>query len=206
MKKYLNGFLLAISLLLTPLYGQAAPDLSSYEQQAAVLINPLLNSIPGLTGDALATKFTQLLTGQAGNNSVQISDGLSARLGAVTLSPIGAAVVFTLDHFAVVPASNNNDPVYATGVVTGGFSYNLLTSKISLTLNSGNNGPVVYDGGPLSGTTVAFNNLAIVINTSQFIPFWEEPVVIKGGISVNGVSVPVEQIIDLISLLSKFAG
>ncbi|MCP5334242.1 MAG: hypothetical protein H7A08_00955 [Oceanospirillaceae bacterium] len=206
MKKLLTGFALAISMLMAPLYSQAATDTSTYEGQAAALINPLLSSIPGLTGDAIGIKLTQIITGQSGVNSLQITDGLSARLGGVTLSPIGASVVFTMDHFEIVPASNGVEAVYATGVVSGGFGYNLLTNKISLTLNSGNNGPVVYEGGPLSGTTIAFNNLSIVINTSQYIPFWEDPVAIKGGVSVNGVNVPVEQIIDLIGLLSKFAG
>lgn len=206
MKKLLTGFALIVSMLFNPLHAQAATDISSYEGQAAAVINPLLSSIPGLTGDAIAAKITQLLSGQAAGSSVQITEGLSARLGGVTLSPIGASVVFTMNHFEIVPSTNGSEPVYATGVVSGGFSYNLLTNKISLSLNSGNNGPVVYEGGPLSGTTIAFNSLSIVINTSQYIPFWEDPVAIKGGVSVNGVAVPVEQIIDLIGLLSKFAG
>lgn len=201
MKTFFAKLAFVSSLMLASLSSQA----QTYEEQAAALLNPLLSSIPRLTGDAIGVKLTQILTGDSGSQNVAITDGLSARIGGVSLSPIGATVTFSMNEFEIIPASDNTEAVYATGTVNGRFGYNLLTQKISLTLDSANYGPIVYTGGQLSGTTVAFNNLSIVINTSQYIPFWEEPVTVKGAVTVNGVTIPLEQLIQLIGLIQDFS-
>ena len=201
MKSFFAKLILVSSILFAPLSSYA----ETYEEQAAALLNPLLSSIPNLTGDAIGARITQVLTGDTGSQTIVITDGLSARLGEVSLSPIGATVTFTMNQFEVVPASDNTEAVYATGVVNGRFGYNLVTQKISLALDSADYGPVVYTGGQLSGTTVEFNNLGIVVNTSKFIPFWEKPVTVKGAVKVNGVSVPLEELIKLIGLIKDFS-
>lgn len=177
----------------------------SYEQQAASLIGPLLKATPDLVGDAIGLNFSQIISGEGSDTSkeVQVADGLTATLGGASLAPLGASLVFTMDNYELIPATDNTDPVYATGIVEGGFTYGLVTKKISLSLDSVNDVPVVYNGGNLSGTEVEFDNLTIVVNTNEFIPFWEERVTVEGSITVNGVYVPVEKIVDLLGLISS---
>lgn len=179
--------------------------------QATDLIQKLIAAVPQLAGQAMGQSFAQSLgslgqstTDQAFN--LKLADGLNVALADIKLAPIGASIIFDFDNYALIPASNGNPAVYTTGAVSGAFKYNTVSKKISLTLDSINDEPVTYSGGQLNGTTLEFDNLAITVNTSNIVPFWEEKVKVEGRIYINGTEVPVEDIIKLIKMIQKTAG
>ncbi|MFC3679889.1 hypothetical protein [Bacterioplanoides pacificum] len=201
------AFSLSGTDLFSSTFSSQSPDANEVDQEALQLVAQLLQAVPQLSGVALGQGFNSSLGNLSGLSSGEVyrmtlADGLDVSLSNITLAPIGASVNFYFDDYPLIPASDNTEAINVSGPVSGSFAYRTLTQKISLNLDSVDDQPVIYSGGALQGTMLEFDNLRITINTAKYIPFWEEPVKVEGRVYINGVMVPVEELVTLIKLLS----
>lgn len=178
-------------------------NVDSYEGQAVTLINQLVAVVPQLAGQAFGNQFAQTLASTSGSVenltlSVHLAEGLDATVSDVNLMPIGANLTFAFNGYELIQEGDYNESVYVSGAVESAFSYDIVAQKMTIQLDSVDDSPVVYEGGRLEGTTVLFRELTITTRTQQLIPFWEPRTVIRGNVLVNGVEIPVEEIVNLI--------